>query len=109
MTLPITVLLKISIWHQMDISTNVDINTYTLSLAQAYTHAHIHKHLVTVNRCQGHCGGSQVFSSVPYQKQYNIFHTLLTQNAEVRIYKLAHARAHTHTYTHKTSKRQLRM
>lgn len=36
------------------------------------------------------------FSSVPYQKQY-IFHTLLTQNAEVRIYKL---HMHTHTNIH---------
>lgn len=115
MTSPITVLLKISIWHQMDISTNVDINTYTLSLVRTHTHTftrartRTHKHLVTVNRCQGHCGGSQVFSSVPYQKQY-IVHTLLTQNAEVRIYKLhmhtharAHTRTHTHIHKHKTS------
>lgn len=42
MTSPITVLLKISIWHQMDISTNVDINTYTLSLVRTHTHTHSH-------------------------------------------------------------------
>lgn len=44
------------------------------------------------------------FSSLPYQKQY-IFHTLLTQNAKVRIYKLhmhtlAHLRTHTHAHIH---------
>lgn len=37
MTLPITVLLKISIWHQMDISTNVDRNINTLTLAYTNT------------------------------------------------------------------------
>lgn len=80
-------------------------HTHTFTRARTRTH----KHLVTVNRCQGHCGGSQVFSSVPYQKQY-IVHTLLTQNAEVRIYKLhmhtharAHTRTHTHIHKHKTS------
>lgn len=67
MTLPITVLLKISIWHQMDIGTNVDRNIYTLAPAHACAHAfsltHTHKkHLVTVNRCQGHYGGSQVLA-----------------------------------------------
>lgn len=97
MTLPITVLLKILIWHQMDISTNVDKHIHT------HTHTHTknkqtHTHLVTVNRCQRTSRWESSFSSVPYEKQYT-FHTLLTQNAEVRIYKLhmrTHARAHSH-------------
>ena len=38
MTLPITVLLTISIWHQMDISTNVDKHEHTHSHARAHTH-----------------------------------------------------------------------
>lgn len=38
MTLPITVLLKISIWHHMDINANVDVNTYSLTHAQTHIH-----------------------------------------------------------------------
>lgn len=36
---------------------------HTLTLARTHTHAqNKHTHLVTVNRCQGHCGGSQVLA-----------------------------------------------
>lgn len=37
MTLPITVLLKISIWHQMDISMNADKHSCTRKHTQSHT------------------------------------------------------------------------
>lgn len=40
MTLQITVLLKILIWHRMDISMNVDRNINTFSLADTQTLGH---------------------------------------------------------------------
>lgn len=107
MTLPITVLLKILIWHQMDISTNVDKHIHTHTHTKKQTNKHTH--LVTVNRCQRTSRWESSFSSVPYQKQYT-FHGLLTQNAEVRIYKLhMHTRARVHIHTHKAAQRQLKM
>lgn len=47
MTLPITVLLKISIWHQMEISTNVDKHIHT------HAHAHTHAHTNTWSQLTG--------------------------------------------------------
>lgn len=60
MTLPITVLLKILIWHQMDISTNVDkhIHTHTHT-KKTNKHTHTQSQLTGA---KGHRGGSQVLA-----------------------------------------------
>lgn len=82
----------------MDISMNVDRNINTFSLADT------HRHLVTVNRCQGHRGGSQVLARYHIKKQY-INHKLLTQDAEVKINKLhMHECPHKHTNLKETTK-----
>lgn len=40
MKLPITVILKISIWHPMGIGTNVDKHVLTLTHTHTYFHSH---------------------------------------------------------------------
>lgn len=74
---------------------------HTLALAYKHTHKNTNTfgHSWQVPRT---LRWESSFSSVPYQKQY-IFHTLLTQNAEVRIYKL-HMHTHTHTNLKETTK-----